>query len=226
MEDHIRAGHWAEAIPDGKRVAELRPHYDLFHYQLGALLARSGDIDGYRAHCRKLLTKYAKTDIAMWAERTAKVCLILPEQEWLDLACELADRSVSGGQNESFLPYYRTVAALACYRRGQYQKSVEFCDLALTEKAKVKITEMTTEELNDPYRDVQVHFIKSMALSRLGKSTEAKQIHDKGIELQRDLYQGSEKAIAIYGWHDMAIGELLQKECERVLAEPPKAPAP
>ena len=143
----------------------------------------------------------------------------------MDRAGKLADRAVSLGDGHPFLPYFQVAAALAAYRRGEFQTSIERCDKALNDKVTVAITENTQEALEDPYRDLHAHYIRAMALARLGKRAEAKQTRDKASAMIQELRK--ERGKNSYAWHDWAICEMLEQEAERTLAEPANTkPAP
>ena len=57
-----RRGQWKEAAGDLSKLLELDPSGVHDHLQLAALLVETGDLEGYRAHCRKMLSRFSGTN--------------------------------------------------------------------------------------------------------------------------------------------------------------------
>ncbi len=209
-ETSISGSNWTAAVPDAIRAAELRPEDDVLQFQVAALLARAGDEAAYTAQRRKLLARHADTTDPMWAERTAKVCLLLPVVgEDLDAASRMAAFSVKLDEHHWGMPYAQVANAMAAFRRGEFQVCIEWCDKVLTK-----------ESDNVWFRNTQAIFMRSMSLSSLNQYEEAQSDFERGQVILMSAQDSAKKRLVIDSdWHDLAISELIQQEAEKLLAE-------
>jgi len=202
---HIRAGRWTEAVPDAVRYLELRPEDEYFQYQVACLLGRVGDLAAYRQLARKMLDQYANTNAPEWAERAAKTCLILPVSgDDLADSTRLANRAVTADPNHWIVPFAQVAMAMAAYRNGQFFECVEWSEKALRAP--------NEEELW--FRSAEAHYLRALALVRLGKSLEAKAALDDAAAIVKHARAAANTNGPPEPWHDFAICELLQREAE------------
>ena len=75
------------------------------HLQLAALLVETGDLEAYRAHCRRMLTRFDGANDAIIADQTAKACLLVPGAA--------GDLAVADGESEGGLGVKPSVVGLA-----------------------------------------------------------------------------------------------------------------
>ena len=96
-------------------------------YRLAPLWTYLGDHEAYRRHCRGMLERFAATDDPIVAERTARVCLLMPADGWeLERAFDLAGR---GNMNGSHYDCYADLGrGLAEYRRGRWREAIRWLD--------------------------------------------------------------------------------------------------
>ncbi len=59
-----RHGRWKDVATDLDKLLEVDPSDAYAHLQLAALLAETGDLGAYRAHCRKMLARFGGTNDA------------------------------------------------------------------------------------------------------------------------------------------------------------------
>jgi serine/threonine protein kinase/formylglycine-generating enzyme required for sulfatase activity/WD40 repeat protein len=118
---------WKEAISDWTEAFRLDPD-TLDGLRLGVLLAHTGDIDRYRAHCRAMLDKFADTKKNNEADQTLKMILLLPDHK-LDAnqLARLADVAVSGDKNVDWFEFYMFAKGLHDYRTGKYADAIATC---------------------------------------------------------------------------------------------------
>ncbi len=119
-----------------------------------------GHEEEYRQNCRTLLERFGNTTDPAIAERVARACLLLPANgEYLDRAAALADRAVSVGQDHGYYAYFLAAKALAEYRRGHFQKAIEWAGKAGQRDAWMPVARL----------------VLAMAQQQLGKTSEARE---------------------------------------------------
>jgi tetratricopeptide (TPR) repeat protein len=210
-ETFMKNGDWIAAKEDAVAAAEQRPEDEYIQYQLAVLLARAGDEPAYRAQCRKLLSKYADTTDTMWAQRIAKASLLIaPTDEDLTAASGLADRAFTLDQTGALIPFEETAAAIAAYRRGDWQKSIEWSEKVLAREGR-----------NVWCCNAQAYYVKALAAASLGERVNAKAAFDRAVAVYEENHAiAKQKPVLDQLWPDFAICEMLHEEVERVLNEP------
>ncbi len=120
-------GQWQKAIADFTELYRLEPTA-YTGLQLGILLAYTGEIDRYRAHCQAMLQRWASTQTNSDADRTLKTILLLPDFQGdaMQLA-RLAEVAVSGDKNAEWFEWYLFAKGLHDYRTGEYADAVTTC---------------------------------------------------------------------------------------------------
>ncbi len=202
-EARIREFDWDAAKADAVRATEMRPDDDDLLIRTTSLLARTGDEAAYGQMCRTLLKRHAETTDPQCAERVSKACLTMPIfGEDLEIACRLAEKSVTLDQKHWVVPFGRVSSAMAAYRRGDYAKAIEWCDLALK-----------LEYENVWFRNAQARYVRALSKARLGERDAAQQDFDKAAEIVRQAKSVAKSRPVVDGvWNDFAICEVLQRE--------------
>ncbi len=177
-------GRWKEAAENFSNLFESA-HFNLPNSYYGATLwARSGDRDGYRRHCQPMLERNSGATKPELAERTAKVCLLLPLPAQVgEAARRLAERAVALTSKDDVLrPYGELVRGLAEYRAGRFDDAIRGVS-PLTHRA-------------DLHWNVAVpaHMVHAMSLFRLGRREEARAAQNKGVEFYRTHARVTEEA--------------------------------
>jgi WD40 repeat protein/tetratricopeptide (TPR) repeat protein len=157
-------GRWQEAAKAMKKALELDPSYHWDWYQTAPLLLHIGDVDGFRRHCRDMLQRFGQTDEPLIAERTAKVCLLLPDAVAdQNVVQRLAQRAVTGTEKNLGYGWFQLAKGLAEYRAGQFERSIEW----LRESQKDRYASLGGSK-------ALAHLFLAMAQHRLGRADEAR----------------------------------------------------
>jgi tetratricopeptide (TPR) repeat protein len=134
---YARRARWKEAAADFQLWLERQPLEnrsvdDAWHWAFAApTLVAAGDREGYRRLCREMLKRFGDTQELYTAERIARACLLLPASgKDMELACQLADRTVTLGKKSSDEPWFIYCKGLADYRRGNYRAAEALDPLA------------------------------------------------------------------------------------------------
>jgi hypothetical protein len=170
-------GRWQEALSADTLLTENLPdevswHHDKanWYYAQGGLLAITRDRSGYEQLCQKLIAKYGGTANIFVAERTAQVCVLLPDSQVdLLLAEKLADTAVTGGSGDPLFPYFQECKAMVDYRSRNFPGAIEWADKA----SKSPLVNV----------QVQAYAVLAMAQWQLGHSEEARAMLVKGNNL-------------------------------------------
>ena len=202
---------WTLAADDLTKATALNPDETWNWYQLAPLLLETGDTGGYRKHCHAMLARFGRLNDAPVAERTAKVCLLLPpNREELAPAAKLAETAVTLGRDEPWAAYYELVRGLAEYRQGDFPQAVEWTRKALRQPGVYD-------------RDVQAHSVLAMALHGLDQGGEAREALSKAIELAGVTLPRLDSGDLGPGWHDWIIAQTLLREAKALIEGGAKA---
>ena len=117
---YARGGQWQKAAADYAAAIKAHPEDHVLWYQAAAIWLEAGDQDAYRRHCQEMLRRFGETDDPTIAERTAKICLLIPVAS-ADLSprVRLAERAVTGTEEHKYYRYFLLARALAHYRAGR-----------------------------------------------------------------------------------------------------------
>jgi serine/threonine-protein kinase len=122
-------GEWKQASADFLRTLELSPQQHWYWYMNGPVLLLSGDLEGYRAYCRRAIEQHGATEDPVIAERTAKLCLLTPEPPVdLEKLAALSDLAVTKGADHQYLAYFQLVRGMAAFRQGHYDESLAWIE--------------------------------------------------------------------------------------------------
>ena len=182
-----------------------------------SLLARVGDRDGYDRHRRRLLAKYGATLDPTIAERTAKACLLLPGDGAVTAeAARLAGLAVAGAdQVPSFANYFLLADGLARYRLGRFEAA----------EGRVRTAIEAGEDVQGWNMTVPALYVRAMALSRLGRTGEARAALARGAAIQDGLGAPGPIGDHPLATHDTRACQVLRREAEAVVLLDPAFPA-
>lgn len=214
-----RLGRWEQAAENWTKAVELDPdskdHWRW--YVLAPILVELGQEDRYRRHCRQMLARFGDTQDAAIADRTAKVCLLIPAPpEDLRLPIQLAGRAVELEGTSQLAGWYLMTRGLAEYRDGRFSEALHMCRQSRQLSEPRKATDCAVPAL----------LIEAMALCRLGQSDEARRsLHAAQDIMERDP-RSSEQGDLGWGFHDWLICRILRREAEALLAQEEASRAP
>jgi len=213
-----RRGQWKEAAADLSKLPELDPSGVHDHLQLAALLVETGDLKAYRAHCRKMASRFGGTnDDAGTLDQTAKACLLVPGAAGdLETASQLAERALTLGKDNPWFSYLQMDKGLAEYRRGQYASAVDWMRKVIGQPMSVG------RPLPAWQRDTAAYSVLAMAQHQLKQTEEARAALAKASELaQTKLPQlGSDNLEQ--DWVDWLIAHILLREAKALVTSEPK----
>jgi formylglycine-generating enzyme required for sulfatase activity len=204
---------WREAGADFARALDLEPGNHWFGFCLGPLLLHSGDEAGYRAHCRRMLDRFADTADPNTAERIGKSCMLLPvAADDMKLIDRMSALAFSVGARSPYLKHFQLTRGLADYRAGRFDAALE---------------QLRACQAGEGYpmgRAIHVlaAFTEAMAHRQLKHDAAALQAFERGRSLLESSVQGLRDGAAGIGWADVLIGLAIQEEARRALALPPR----
>jgi tetratricopeptide (TPR) repeat protein len=122
-------GQWAKAAADFQRSLEIdSKNNDAWRSAAYAYLA-VGDAAGYRRTCGELVERVGQTDDPVTAERTAKVCTLIPGAVAnFPVVERLAQFAVTGTQQHANYHYFVLTKGLAEGRAGRHAEAVQWLE--------------------------------------------------------------------------------------------------
>jgi len=194
---------WPEALTNYSKVIRLIPaDHSAWHF-LAAIFVQTGDLEGYRDHCQKILRQFGQTSDPVTGERMAKDCLVLPPPAAdLPLIVKLADTAIAAGENKPW-PYFQFAKGLTEYRLGRFESAAEWMEKVAAAKG-------------DIYRGVQAQIVLAMAQHQLRKTDQARETLAKGLETAETRFPKSGKGLDEQ-WNDWIIAHALIREAKALL---------
>ena len=145
---------WEEAGADFSQVVRLKPDDSNTWVQAGAIMLKTGDIDGYRGLCERMLRHFDGTTNVADAARTAHICLLAPDNEkFLTRAAYLANQASTIAPSSN-LP--RLIKGLSEMRQGMPNVAIESCQEFLRRSEK-----------SEWVRTAEAHLIIALAAHQL-----------------------------------------------------------
>jgi hypothetical protein len=171
------------------------------------LLVKTGDSEGYRRHCQKLLQQFGNTTDPIIAERTVKACLILPNSGVdLGAVARLAETAMAAGPTHPSFSFFQFAKGLSEFRQGRFASAADWL-------------KPVVEEQGDPNRAVQASMVLAMAQFRLKQLDEARETLAKGVRLAARRVPGPDGPIPENRWNDWIFMHQLIGEA-KALIEP------
>jgi tetratricopeptide (TPR) repeat protein len=125
-ECYAHLGRWEEALAAFDEAAGLNPANHWNYFCAATVRLQTGDLAGYHGACREMLRRFGDTHDGAVAERTAKVCLLLPAAVAdLDRAEKLADL---GATKDPDNRWFQLVKALAEHRAGRPAEAAKWLE--------------------------------------------------------------------------------------------------
>ena len=203
---YARGGQWQKAAADYTAAIKAHPEDHALWYEAAAICLEAGDPDAYRRLCQEMLRRFGETNDPVIAERTAKICLLIPVASAdLPPRVRLAERAVTGTEKHNYYRYFLLARAMAHYRAGEFDRAIALLDKSFAAGAR----------FFDPK---PAYLVLAMAHHQLGQREEAEKamkkaralMEQKGIPQEGSGDYGS-------GWHDWVICQLLRREAETLI---------
>jgi len=210
---------YLELEQSSQEAIKRDPSDHLNWYHDAPLRLRRSDLEGYRRVCREMVARFSHTDDPMIAERTAKTCLLVPDAVGdLGPVLELADRAVTGTEQNPCYFWFLLARGMADYRAGHFVNAIDWLNKALS----------VNREGRYPSRSLAAtaHLFLAMAHHRLGRVHEARHALNQATELMEQPCPKIGRNWHIYDdYPDWLRFDVVRSEAERLVkgkAEPPK----
>jgi eukaryotic-like serine/threonine-protein kinase len=166
-------------LEQGSQEAIQRDPSDHWNWYIEApLRLRRGDLEGYRRVCREMLARFSHTDDPMIAERTAKTCLLVPDAVGdLGPVLQLADRAVTGTEQNPVYGWFLLARGMADYRAGHFANAIDCLNKVLSMNREARLYR------NSRFLPATAHLFLAMAHHRLGRVHEARHALNQATEL-------------------------------------------
>jgi tetratricopeptide (TPR) repeat protein len=210
-EAYLGEGEWEKAAADYGQVLTLDPNNDWYWYPTAALRLQIGDTEGYRRICRDVLERFGNN--GQLSERTSKTCLLIPNAvSDLGPAFKLADRAVTGTEQQPYFRWCVLAKGLAEYRAGR-----DSCAVAWLTRF--------SPQADGIHCDATAFSILAMAQHRLGRAEAAREAlgHAQAILTKKMPDPGSGRPFTAdfpfraTDTHDWLHAAILLREAEAVV---------
>ena len=217
-EAHLTKGEFDQAIAAYSEAIRLDPTDSMTWLQTAPLLVLAGDMEGYRKHCGDMLHQFAKSEELAAAERTCKVCLLLPDTvEVSKLPLKTFEKALDDGLAPNWFCHWGyAVRALAAYRAGDAGRAVHW--IRESQKSQGYAGDPTVQALALP--------VLTMAQHQLGQRADARQtlVQANGL-IDAHLPKLATGELGA-SWHDWLIAQILHREAAELTAGRTKDPTP
>lgn len=206
-----RKGDWEPAAAQFAKGLDVYPEEHWQWYRSGALDAYLNHTDEYRNRCRKMLELFGDAQDPYIAERTGKLCLLLPDAVPNDSRpAQLVDKAVGKRPEVS---WFQLAAAIAKYRAGKFKDAI--AQLETAEK----------QAGDQVYCRMSIELFQAMSQHQLGEHDAAQKSLEEAVERLEATAPKPEDEAVDYGtsWHDRLMTEVIRREAEALLR---KAPPP
>ncbi len=201
---HGQHGRWLPALTNFSRAAIVAsqtnsPARDRdvlpgVYHALGPLLLQTGDVEGYRQHCARVLREFTDTTDPTTAERLAQDSLILPPPaEAFPTIGRMVNTAVAAGPEHKNWAYFQFVKALFEFRQGRYAEAIDWLQ-------KIKPSP------DDDLLTVHASMVLAMAQQQLHQEQPARATLTAGLRAAQKL----PKTLEGEGrWNDWIIAQIL-----------------
>jgi tetratricopeptide (TPR) repeat protein len=204
---YLRTHQWKLAAADFRTACDMQPLDHFLWFSCAPLFVWAGDEDGYRKHRTEFLRRFGKSNDAQTAERTAKVCGLLPlTDDEKTVLIELAKRATAAGADAGIAQWAHLARALVSHCVGDFSSAVEHAQSARERDA--SNASLTT------YVQVCSRLVEAIAQQKLGRKEEAERLLTEAeLMIPTDL-PDIEHSNPDGQFHDLVICKHLQKEAQ------------
>lgn len=208
-----RKGEWEPAAALFAKGLDVYPDDHWQWYRSGALQAYLNHAEEYTAHCRQMLELFGSTQDPAIAERTSKLCLLLPAAAPNDARpAQLAERA-AGLRPDS--AWFRLAAAIAKYRAAQFAEALD------------QLQRAEAQAGSQTYCQVLIELFRAMSQHQLGQPDAAQGSLDRASALLKPTAPQTQDEGVDYGpaWHDYLIGEVILREATTLIRREDTVPS-
>jgi serine/threonine protein kinase/Flp pilus assembly protein TadD len=225
----IACGHRAVALVGLRRLKEAEQAFkgleetyreDLSHdptdpknWICNALLRlQLSDLEGYHSVCREMLARFRRSDDASIAALTAETWLLVPAPTAdLEPILRLAERAITGTEQDFNYCWFLLIKGMADYRAGQLNNAVD------------RLTQVLSLSREDRYLNTRplsatTHALLAMTYHRLGRAALARQSFQQATELLEEPYPKIGWSWNVeQAWHNWLILHSVHQEAEALV---------
>ena len=183
----------------------------------GPILIERGDRQGYEEFRKAALARYLGTEDPVFAERTMKICLLLPADEEtmgkLRAFVPVARQETQNYQPDNMVSWRCTSLAMMAYRDNKFEDAVAWCEHSRT------FRQFT------PARNAIADIVQAMAHYRLGELEPAKRKLESGRStVETVLLPGLKMGGSSTGlWYDWLHARILLREAKSLIDAQPSS---
>jgi Flp pilus assembly protein TadD len=201
-EAHARRGRWQDAAVIFRQLVERQPVRNRNWTMLAPLLLQAGDPQAYREHCRTMLDIFGESKLPITMERTAKACLLLPDDSGLlKDAVQLAAGAATSGASHPFVAYFHLADGIGRFRSGQYDEAVRLLELARSRDGD-----------RDPHLSATSLCFLSMACHKLEREQDARRYLEQAQAVFAERLPTLDSGDLGPAWPDWLVCELARRE--------------
>jgi serine/threonine protein kinase len=205
---------WDQAAAKLTEATRLDPANHATWWLLGSVLAGKGDVAAYQKDCHEIFERFGNPESPMIAERTAKVCSILPAALPVDdlaKVARLAEWAAEQGADSPWVHWFQVTRGLAEYRQGNFTN-------ALTSAKEAQTTILHSQDQERWVCEILSYLVCSLAQSQLHQPAEARGALDHALQIARQhgMPQANNVELGQF-WHDVVIAQLLAREAQGLL---------
>jgi eukaryotic-like serine/threonine-protein kinase len=201
-----RIGLWSEAAASLRQSIDSEPTNSWPHFLLAPILLFSGDVQGYRQHCQRIVARFAETTDAGVADTMAKACLIYPASGVdLGVVAELAEKAVALGKQSEYLPWFEMCKGLAEYRQDHFAGAADWAQKALASSGQLL------------ERDACAYLVVAMAQMQLKQGGPARVALAKAGEVVDGKIPKLDCGDLGVQWIDVVIANILMREATALI---------
>jgi serine/threonine protein kinase/tetratricopeptide (TPR) repeat protein len=210
-----RCHRWQEAVADLNTVLELVPLDDDAAFQLTVLLLETGDKQGYRVQCQKMVATFRNANAPGPLGETAEACLLAPaERDETLTAGQLADQAFELWKNSYLVHDLQLVKGLAEYRAGQFASAIDWVSKSIGQPTLFR----------GPRPDAAAYLVMAMAQHQLQRPDEARATLAKGADIVDTKLLKRQNATLDENWLDWLVADILLREARALIEGPADTP--
>ena len=201
MHHHELGDAWEAAVKVARPIVDRNADNAWNWLRVAPALALAGDEAAFRDHCRRMIERFANSENHGDAEKTCKVCCLLPGIANLEnLPVEAFVRPLELGATADWIrPWLWSTRALVSFRAGDADSAIRY---------------LSKSKQYDPADMCRVlnMAIQALAQSKLAQLDDARKSVDQAVEQLAELNDDATT------FHDRLIVRILLNEAERSIA--------
>jgi WD40 repeat protein/Flp pilus assembly protein TadD len=202
-----KQGQWKEAAADLSKVLELAPKDYALYFPLAALLAQTGDLQGYRQQFARAAARFDATNDVRLTSAVIQACLFMPLSSVdLEDVGKLAQRALTNcPPDDGNLYVYQFAMGLADYRQGRFSSVAEWLQKSVA-------VDQSDEDA------VQGWMVLAMAQSQLHQTNQARASFANGAAMEETVVAKQDSGASSGAWDNKILSRVLAQEAQELIA--------